>query len=113
MEKPTVESGFRAAIAVYPACTPVTKYYGSNYRTYAPVLLLIGTQDEEVSYANCEKLAEGSRKGDVVFVRYPGATHSYDTPNPKRTAVTANVDAAADTKARAEAFFGKFLKPAK
>ncbi|MEO8385061.1 MAG: dienelactone hydrolase family protein [Betaproteobacteria bacterium] len=113
MEKPTSETGFRAAIAVYPACTPVTKVYGSNYRTYAPVLLLIGTQDEEVSYPNCEKLAHGSRSGDVEFVRYPGATHSYDTPIPKRTAVIANVDATADTMRRAEAFFSKFKLPAK
>ena len=100
MEKATPDSGFRAAIAVYPACTPVTKYYGSYYRTYAPLLLLIGTQDEEVSYPNCEKLAQGSRAGDVEFVRYPGATHSYDTPIPKRTAVAANVNATADTMRR-------------
>lgn len=113
LEKPTADSGFRAAIAVYPACTPVTKYYGSNYRTYAPLLLLIGTQDEEVSYPNCEKLAQDSRTGDVEFVRYPGATHAYDTPIPKRTAVAANVDATADTMRRAEAFFAKFLMPGK
>ena len=113
MEKPTANSGFRAAIAVYPACTPVTKYYGSNYRAYAPVLLLIGTQDEEVSYANCEKLAQGSRSGDVEFIRYAGATHSYDTPNPNRTAVNANVEATLDTKLRAEAFFRKFLATSK
>ena len=113
MEKATPDSGFRAAIAVYPACTPVAKYYGSYYRTYAPLLLLIGTQDEEVSYPNCEKLAQGSRAGDVEFVRYPGATHSYDTPIPKRTAVAANVEATSDTMRRAEAFFAKFLLPAK
>ncbi len=113
LEKPTADSGFRAAIAVYPACTPVTRYYGGNYRAYAPVLLLIGTQDEEVSYANCEKLAQASRSGDVEFVRYADATHSYDTPNSKRTAVNANVEATLDTKLRAEAFFGKFLTPSK
>ena len=113
MENPSAESGFRAAIAVYPACTPATKYYGSDYRTYAPLLLLIGTQDEEVSYANCEKLAAGSRKGDVEFVRYAGATHSYDAPSPARLAVNANVDAMLDTKVRAEAFFGKFLRQSK
>ena len=109
MEKPTRESGFRAAIAVYPACTPITNYYGSAYQAYAPVLLLIGTQDEEVSYANCEKLAQSSRKGDVEFIRYDGATHSYDTPNPKRKDLNTNVEATLDTKVRAEAFFRKFL----
>ena len=113
MEKPTADAGFRAAIAVYPACTPVSRHYGGNYRAYAPVLLLIGTQDEEVSYANCEKLAQGSRSGDVEFIRYAGATHSYDTPNPKRTAVNANAEATLDTNLRAEAFFKTFLKSAK
>ena len=109
MEKPTPQSGFRAAIAVYPACTPVTRHYGASYRSYAPVLLLIGTEDEEVSFRNCEKLGAASRRGDVEFVRYEGATHSYDTPTAKRTAVTANVTATVDTQARAAAFFRKFL----
>ena len=113
MEKPTPNTGFRAAIAVYPACTPVTRHYGQHYRSYAPVLLLIGTEDEEVSYRNCEKLAQSGRSGGVEFVRYPGATHSYDTPNPKRTAVAANVEAAADSKVRAEEFLKKYLVPAK
>lgn len=113
MEKPTIESGFRAAIAVYPACTPVTKHYGMSYRSYAPVLLLIGTEDEEVSFRNCEKLNTGSRRGDVEFIRYEGATHSYDTPNPKRASVAANATATLDTQARAEAFFKKFLPTAK
>ena len=109
-ENATAESGFRAAIVLYPACTPVAKNFGTNYRAYAPLLLLIGTQDEEVSYANCEKLAQGSRKGDVEFVRYLGATHSYDAPNLTRLAVNANVEATLDTKMRAEAFFRKFLR---
>ena len=109
--KPTPVTGFRAAIAVYPGCTPVTKHYGQNYRSYAPLLLLIGTEDEEVSYRNCEKLAHSARSGDIEFIRYAGATHSYDTPSPKRMAVNANVAATEDTKMRAEAFFRKFLLP--
>lgn len=117
MGKPTPESGFRAAIAIYPACTPVTKHFGRDYRSYAPLLLLIGTADEEVSYANCEKLAvAGGGRNNIEFVRYPDATHAYDAPNPKRMAVAANVAAGEDTKSRAEAFFGKFpasSKPAK
>ncbi len=113
IEKPTPVTGFRAAIAVYPGCTPVSKHYGQGYRSYAPVLLLIGTEDEEVSYRNCEKLANSARSGDVEFIRYADATHSYDTPNPKRTVVKANVVATEDTKVRAEAFFKKFLSPEK
>lgn len=115
MDKPTADTGFRASIAVYPACTPVTKYFGKPFRAYAPLLMLIGTEDEEVSYANCEKLASASRSAGsgLEFVSYAGATHSYDTPNPKRTAVVANVVATEDTKARAEAFFKKYLAPVK
>ena len=111
LSTPTKESGFRAAIAVYPACTPVTKYYGNRYVSYAPVLLLIGTEDEEVSFRNCEKLAAGARSGDVTFVRYPGATHSYDTPDRKHKNVAANVDATEDTKLRAEMFLKSWLTP--
>ena len=113
LEKATTETGFRAAIAVYPACTQISKHYGQSYRSYAPLLLLIGTEDEEVSYRNCEKLAYASRRGDVEFVRYPGATHAYDIPSPQRSAVAANVEAASDTKLRAEAFFRKYLKDVK
>ena len=113
MEKPTIERGFRAAIAVYPGCTPVSKQYGATYRSYAPVLLLIGSEDEEVSFPNCEKFAAYARSGDVQFVRYAGATHSYDTPSAKRTGVAANVEATIDTKLRAEAFFKNFLPAAK
>ena len=116
-EKPTTETGFRAAIAVYPACAPVNKHYGSRYQTYAPLLLLIGTEDEEVSLAKCEKLVDNSPNsasnnaagGDLTFVRYSGAQHSYDTPSSKRQAVAANVAATEDTKLRAEAFFKKYL----
>ena len=111
MEKPTIDAGFRAAIAVYPACGRLANQYGATYRSYAPVLLLIGTEDEEVSFSRCEKFAQSSRAGDVEFIRYPGATHSFDTPNAKRTSVAANVAATHDTEVRAEAFFRKHLMP--
>lgn len=107
MEAPTIEKGFRAGIALYPGCTPVTRHYGNVYRSYAPLLLLIGTEDEEVSYRNCEKLAQAAAGGALTFVRYEGATHSYDTPTAKRKAVAANVAATDDTLLRAETFFGK------
>ena len=113
MERATPETGFRAAIAVYPACTQISKHYGKSYRSYAPLLLLIGTEDEEVSYRNCETLAHSSRRDDVEFVRYPGATHAYDIPSAQRAAIGANVEAAEDTKLRAEAFFRKFVKDVK
>jgi carboxymethylenebutenolidase len=105
MDKPDRDAGFRAAIAVYPACRGVARHYGEPYRTYAPLLLLIGTEDEEVSFSQCEAFAQRAREGDVTFVRYEGATHSYDTPTAKRKGVDANVQATEDTMKRAEAFF--------
>lgn len=104
--------GFRAAIAVYPACTQVIARYGRQYRTYAPVMLLIGTHDEEVKPANCAELARLAKANgsDLEIVVYEGATHSYDTPIPSRQRVAANATASEDTKRRAEAFFRVFLE---
>ena len=105
--RPGGESGFRAAIALYPACTPASAHYGSEYKTYAPLLLLIGTRDEEVKPANCVTLAKAAKENgsNLEIVLYEGATHSYDTPIPSRQGVAANAAASEDTKRRAEAFF--------
>jgi carboxymethylenebutenolidase len=102
-------SGFRAAIALYPACTQVRNHYGRRYRTYAPLVLLIGTDDEEVSPTSCAALARTARANgsQVEMVLYDGATHSYDTPVASRQRLAANVVATEDTKRRAEAFFGQ------
>lgn len=104
---PTV--GFRAAIAVYPGCGMVSRHLGEPYRSHAPLLLLIGTEDEEVSFKRCEALAREARPGDVEFVGYEGAMHSYDTPIPSRAGLDANAAAAQDTLARAEAFMARQL----
>lgn len=105
-------AGFRAAISVYPGCGTLRRQLGEPYRSHAPLLLLIGTEDEEVSFSQCAALAREARANDVEFVRYEGATHAYDTPAPNRTAVAANVAAAKDTLERAEKFLGRF-SPAK
>jgi len=98
--------GFRAAITVYPACTQVSAHYGGGYKSYAPVILLIGTRDEEVKPANCLTLARVAKANgsNLEIVLYEGATHSYDTPISSRQGVAANVAASEDTKRRAEAF---------
>lgn len=105
--RPDGESGFRAAIAIYPACTQVSAHYGSGYKSYAPLILLIGTRDEEVKPANCAALAKAAKANgsNLEIVLYEGATHSYDTPIPSRQGVAANAAASEDTKRRAEAFF--------
>jgi len=99
--------GFRAAIAIYPACTQVRDHYGQQYRAYAPLILLIGADDREVKPANCQALARAAKANgsNLEIVLYEGAEHSYDTPIPSRQHVAANAVASEDTKRRVEAFF--------
>lgn len=105
--KAGTDSGFRAAIAVYPGCGGIRRELNEPYRSYAPLLLLIGTADEEVSFRQCESLAEEKGVAQVEFVRYEGATHSYDTPTQNRTSVAANATATQDTMKRADQFFAR------
>jgi len=101
------QKGFRAAVSMYPGCTPVVKEFGKAYKPYAPVLLMIGSEDEEVNPKTCASFADRVRKagGSIDLVWYDGAQHSYDTPIAAREAVPANELAAADSKRRAEEFF--------
>ncbi len=103
---PATGPRFRAAIAVYPACTQVAKHFGTPYQSSAPLLLLIGSEDEEVSYRNCEKLAQSGK--NVAFVGYSGASHGYDFPTAKRQGIAANATATEDTMRRVEAFLARF-----
>src|SRR4029450_690090 len=69
-------SGYRAALALYPGCGPKA-LLAPDAPTSAPVALLLGSDDEEVSPASCQEMARRSiaagSKIDVVL--YPGATH--------------------------------------
>jgi carboxymethylenebutenolidase len=111
MQNPAPESGFRAALAFYPGCG-LQGHYKKAYRTYAHILLVIGSNDEEVSPSLCQELDEtGRRDGDKIeFVLYAGATHDFDDPGRKRQSVAANRKATADSMRRAEAFFARHLK---
>lgn len=111
MQNPTPEFGFRAALAFYPGCG-LQDHYKKAYRTYAPVFLAIGADDEEVSPKLCQQLNEtGKRDGDrIEFVLYPGATHDFDDPGRQKQSIAANRNAKADSMRRAEAFFARYLK---
>jgi predicted esterase len=61
ISSPTPETGFRAALAFYPACRLKGQFDDMPFRLYAPVLVLHGTADEEVSYKRCVTLVETSR----------------------------------------------------
>lgn len=112
IDKPTVETGFRAAVALYPACGLKGTFEDRPLNPYAPTLVLHGTADEEVSHKRCRTLVEKSRAagGDVEIMIYPGATHGFDTPSRKRQSIDANADATDDAVPRTLAFFARHLK---
>jgi len=105
-----LDSGFRAGLAEYPGCN--MDILKGEYRSYAPVLVLIATDDEEVNPLTCEKFARGVKAaGSPLEMHiYPGAGHNYDDPEAKAHAVPGNRMATQDTFNRAEAFFGAQLK---
>ena len=98
--------GFRAALAFYPACG-LKGFFDQGYLPYAPVRVLQGDADEEVSARRCTAFVERSRAhgGDIDIVLYPGATHDFDDPGARRQGLNANVAAKADALVRAQAFF--------
>jgi carboxymethylenebutenolidase len=109
IENPTPRTGFRAALAFYPSCR---KQAHQAYRPYAPLLVLVATNDREVSPTVCEKFAADvrARGGNIGIVRYAGATHAFDEPSSKRQRIDANRIALQDSEKRAAAFFHRYLK---
>ena len=98
-------SGYRAALALYPGCGPKA-LLAPDLVTTAPVALLLGSDDEEVSPARCQDMARRSvaagSKVDVVL--YPGATHGFDDPGRSHQSIPGNRAALADALKRALAF---------
>jgi dienelactone hydrolase len=72
-------AGFAAAVALYPRC----ESHAAVYRPVAPLLILIGDKDDWTPAEPCRKLADGARAaGQAVTIKvYPGAHHSFDSPN--------------------------------
>jgi dienelactone hydrolase len=107
---PTPSTGFRAALVFYPACG-LKGRFANGYRPYAPVLVLHGTADEEVSFQRCRDLvnASAAQGGNIQIHIYDGATHGFDDPSSKRQDNDANAAATADAIARAQRFFAREL----
>jgi dienelactone hydrolase len=105
------DAGFRAALAFYPGCGLNDAFRG-GYTAYAPVQILIGTADEEVSPSRCEALVRDNRRpgNAIALTLYPDASHDFDDPGKKRQGVAANAAALADATAKAAAFMGHHLK---
>lgn len=111
LPNPTVASGFRAAIAEYPSCRAPSAEPG--YVPYAPLLITVAENDDEVSPTVCRAFAEKirDRGAAVEFVWYDGADHSYDDPGKTKQSHEPNRLALQDTLQRAAAFFAQYLKP--
>ena len=106
--QPTPQTGFRAALALYPGCREQEK---QNYRPYAPLLMLLASGDKEVSPVVCQRLAQQTlaRGTELEVVVYPGAQHAFDDPGSRKQANDANRAAMSDARIRAERFFAQHL----
>jgi len=111
LQNPTPVSGFRAALSIYPGCR--VQAAESDYKPYAPLLLAVAENDDEVSPTVCRSLAETlrSRGATLEFYWYDGAHHSYDDPGKTKQSHEPNRMAMQDTLHRAEAFFKRHLQP--
>ena len=107
---PNTRTAFRAALALYPGCRAQRN---TGWLPYAPLVIMVGSRDEEVSPTVCRRVAEyvsARVNNGFEFVWYEDAVHSFDDPGDRRQAVTANRAATVDAKKRAEAFFTRELK---
>jgi len=106
--QPTPQTGFRAALALYPGCRAQEQ---QNYRPYAPLLMLLASEDQEVSPVVCQRLAQQTlaRGAEFEVVVYAGAQHSFDDPGSRKQAHDANRAATSDARIRAERFFARHL----
>jgi dienelactone hydrolase len=105
IDHPTPATGFRAALAEYPGCG--MDAIQGRYHSYAPLLLMIASADEEVSPKRCEQFAERAGLEKIV---YAGAQHNFDDPEKSKQSIPANRRATEDAMRRAEAFFAANLK---
>ena len=110
LQAPTPERGFRAAISQYPGCR--AQLAETGYLPYAPLLLTVAEDDDEVSPDVCRNLAETlrSRGAPLEFVWYDGAHHAYDDPGKTKQSHEPNRLALQDTLKRAENFFAQHLR---
>ncbi len=99
-------AGFRAAIAFYPGCGPKA-LVDTNLSAGAPVSVLLGGADEEVSPVTCRNVIEDARSRGmpIEFTWYDGAAHDFDNPLEARQAVEANRKTREASMRHAESFF--------
>ncbi|QIG99064.2 MULTISPECIES: dienelactone hydrolase family protein [unclassified Bradyrhizobium] len=98
----TATSGYRAALAFYPGCGPAA-LLAQTLKSAAPITMLLGSDDEEVSPERCQEVAQRSvaAGSKIEVVLYPGATHDFDDPGQRRQSNPANDAALKDAMIRA------------
>ncbi len=83
-------AGFVGAVALYPDCGRQLGRWRADlsgvYQPVAPLLILIGENDDWTPAEPCRKLTEAAQKAGypVTIKVYPGAHHSFDSSNPVR-----------------------------
>jgi dienelactone hydrolase len=110
------DSPFAAAIAFYPRCN-------RPLDTNAPLMILIGKEDNWAPPSGCEFYMPGEAgyflpnepQHEVILKIYPGATHDFDWPgveneNDSYHTLKYDPDATADAAVRIKNFLSKYLK---
>ncbi len=69
---------FRAAIAFYPDC-----FWGSTGQFYAPLLVLIGADDDWSLVSSCQAMTKAGKDGPapIEMIVYPGVYNRFDNPD--------------------------------
>jgi dienelactone hydrolase len=114
------EPAFRAGVALYPRCSAA----GKGYHAAAPLLILAGEIDDWTPAEECRTLAT-TAGAPIALKVYPGAHHSFDSPNPVRYVASrinpaapggrgattgGNPEAWADSIKEVDAFFARNLR---
>ncbi|MSP38205.1 MAG: dienelactone hydrolase family protein [Deltaproteobacteria bacterium] len=117
--------GFSAAVALYPGCAP----YSGGYQATAPLMILIGENDDWTPAEPCRNLTQiAQRVGLPVSIKvYPGAHHAFDSNFPARydpARINANAPTGRgattggdpkawdDAVSEVKSFFARYLKAA-
>jgi carboxymethylenebutenolidase len=105
------EASYRGALAFYPGCGQ-TALLAPAITTTAPIAIFLGADDEEVSPAICQRLADRSRQAGspIDVILYPGATHDFDEPSSRRQAAPGNQAAMDDALVKAVAILDRWKK---
>ncbi|MDK2126528.1 dienelactone hydrolase family protein [Parachitinimonas caeni] len=77
--RPASSARFAAAISFYPGCAGPAE---SGFTPTAPLLILIGAEDDWTPAAPCQKLVEqyGKKQPPIELVSYPNTWHDFDNP---------------------------------